>query len=88
MKTLTLLILTFLLSGCQLYGGASVHDRSFDSEFKEDGLITTFGASQEFGIAEGIAGVVFIEHDSMPLYRETEGYGVQKLGFELRTRLW
>jgi hypothetical protein len=85
-KYLPLIIL--FLSGCQLYGGASIHDRSFDSEFKDDNVITTFGISQEFNIIKNITGVIFGEHDSMPFIDEVNGYGVNKVGSEVRMRLY
>ena len=71
-----------LLSGCQLYMGAAVYDKSFDSEFKQERLLTTIGASQD--MTENIE--VFIEHTSQPTYEE-EGYGISKAGVKLKVKL-
>jgi hypothetical protein len=76
------LIPLFLLSGCQLYGGAYIHDKAMDSEFKQERLITTFGMSED--INKNLE--IYIEHESQPLYDE-KGYGLNKLGFKLKTKL-
>ena len=90
-----------MLTGCYGYMNASVHDRSFDSEFQEHGLITTFGVAHE--INESIE--VFIQHQSMPFYEEAaDGYGcenrecgvkihnggqgVNELGFRLKINIF
>jgi len=97
------LSICFLLSGCQLYGGASVHDTSADSEFKSSGMITTFGALQEINDWSE----VFIQHRSDPFYTENEtrynnicsrsacdyqkddgGQGVNEAGFRLKWKLF
>ena len=72
-----------LLSGCQLYGGASIHDRAADSEFEEEKLIATIGASKE--INENLE--VYIEHLSQPMYEEN-GYGINQAGFKIKIKLF
>ena len=75
-------VICLLLSGCQLYMGAAVHDKSFDSEFKQERLLATIGASKD--ITENIE--IFIEHTSQPTYEET-GYGISKVGIKLKAKL-
>ena len=77
------------LSGCQLYGGAAIHDRSFDSEFKEDNVITVLGASQELNDNFEL----YIEHLSMPFERErpnSDGYGngINQMGIKAKIKLF
>lgn len=78
-----------LLSGCHLYGGMSVHDRAFDSEFKEGKVITILGASQELNDNFEI----YIEHLSMPFEKEkpnADGYGngINQVGMKAKIKLF
>lgn len=88
MKIILVFALNIILTGCQLYGGASIHDRSMDSEYKEDGTITTFGASQEFIIIKDINAELFVQHNSMPFVREKNGYGVNEIGGKIKMRFY
>ena len=83
------LIPLIFLSGCHLYGGAAVHDRAFDSEFKEDNIITVLGASQELN--DNFE--VYIEHLSMPFEKEqanSNGYGtgINQAGIKAKIKLF
>jgi len=92
-----------LLSSCYLYGGAAIHDTAFDSEFKDSGYITTFGASQEVNNWSE----VYIQHRSDPFYTENRtrynevcgrsicdyakdngGQGVNEAGLRLKVKLF
>ena len=78
-----------LLSGCQLYGGAAIHDRAFDSEFKEDNVITVLGASQELNNNFE----VYIEHLSMPFEKEPsnsdgKGWGINQAGIKAKVKIF
>ena len=75
-------VICLLLSGCQLYMGAAVHDKSFDSEFKQERVMTTIGASQD--ITNNLE--VYIEHLSLPTYKE-KGYGINQAGAKLKVKL-
>jgi len=84
-----LLPIILLLTGCQLYGGLSVHDTSFDSEYKEDSTIGFFGVSHEFN--KNFEGG--IEHESMPFFSENNngrggGYGINKVYGKVRYKLF
>lgn len=78
-----------LLSGCHLYAGATVHDRAFDSEFVEDNVITTFGASQE--LSENFE--IYAEHLSMPFEQEQanskgQGNGINQAGIKAKVKIF
>ena len=81
---LFILSLLMCISSCQLYATVGVHDRSFDSEYVEDAVITTFGLSQE--ITDNFeAG---IEHGSMPFFIERDGHGVNKAYIKAKIKLF
>lgn len=80
-----ILLLLPLLTGCQLFMGAGFHDRSLDSEYKEDNVIAHIGLRKE--IHENVD--AFFVHESMPFFAERDngrggGYGKNEIGLELK----
>ena len=73
-----------LLSGCHIYGSMGLHDPSFDSEFKQEPLLATIGASHD--MTENAT--VYIEHQSQPASKEYDGFGRNEIGLQLRAKLW
>jgi len=63
--------------------GGAIHDKALDSNFEEERLIATLGASQD--ITENIE--VFIEHNSQPMYRGDDA-GVNKAGIKLKAKIF
>lgn len=69
------------LSSCTLSGGFGLHDRSFDSEYREDNLVGWFQG--DVPVTDNIN--LYARHESMPKYNEQDngrggGYGVNTFG--------
>ena len=79
-----IIALPLLLSGCHIYGSMGLHDPSFDSEFKQEPLLATVGASHD--MTEHAT--VYIQHQSQPASKEYDGFGLNEVGLRLRAKLW
>lgn len=77
------------ISSCYLYVGTSIHDKDFDSEYKERHVLAHFGFEEE--INDNLE--VFIQHTSMPSYSESlrendSGWGVNEVGIRVKVKLY
>lgn len=66
-----------------------LHNKSEDSEYKEENFLTTFGAAQELNDNFEF----YFEHTSMPFYLESlkeedAGWGVNEIGARAKVKIF
>lgn len=84
-----ILLILCCVSGCSVSGGFAAHDRSLDSEYKEDAILGWFQG--DINLNENIS--LYARHESMPRFDESKngrggGYGVNSFGIAGKIKLF